>query len=64
MVDRFEHPLLGSFPFLKVPFKFKGLDAPKSSAPPLLGEHTQIILQRELGMKESEIQSLREEKII
>ena len=64
MVSHFQHPLIGEFPFLKLPFKFKGFDALTSTSPPLLGEHTQLVLERELSMDSQDIEKLRQDKVI
>jgi crotonobetainyl-CoA:carnitine CoA-transferase CaiB-like acyl-CoA transferase len=60
MVSRFDHPALGAFPALPVPFKFAGWDQPEIGRPPLLGEHTDAILQERLGYDAARIAALRE----
>lgn len=64
MVQRFDHPELGSFPALRVPFKFDGYDDPQINRPPLLGEHTERILAERLGMSPEEINDLKEKRAI
>ena len=59
MVGEFEHPLIGRFPYLKVPFQFEGFDAVEASSPPLLGEHTHQVLKEYLGLSEQQIEALR-----
>jgi crotonobetainyl-CoA:carnitine CoA-transferase CaiB-like acyl-CoA transferase len=59
MVGEFEHPLIGRFPYLKVPFQFEGFDAVEASSPPLLGEHTQEVLKEYLGLSEQQIEALK-----
>ena len=61
MVQRFEHPTLGSFPALPVPLRFAGWDDPALGRPPLLGEHTEAVLRERLGMDEARIEALRKE---
>jgi crotonobetainyl-CoA:carnitine CoA-transferase CaiB-like acyl-CoA transferase len=61
MVQRFEHPTLGSFPALPVPLRFAGWDDPALGRPPLLGEHTEAVLRERLGMDAARIEALREE---
>jgi len=64
MVCEFEHPHIGGFKALPVPFKFEGFDDPSLGRPPLLGEHTDEVLAGRLGMGPEEIQALRERKAI
>jgi crotonobetainyl-CoA:carnitine CoA-transferase CaiB-like acyl-CoA transferase len=64
MVSQFQHPLIGQFPFLKLPFKFEGFDELSSTSPPLLGEHTIEVLERELAMDAKEIEQHRKNKVI
>ncbi|UFN47915.1 CoA transferase [Roseomonas sp. OT10] len=61
MVRRFEHPTLGSFPALPVPLRFAGWDDPALGRPPLLGEHTDVVLRERLGMDAARIEALRED---
>ena len=60
MVGRFEHPVLGAFPALPVPYKFEGWDQPEIGRPPLLGEHTNELLAEKLGYDAARIAALRE----
>lgn len=64
MVEDYEHPLIGSFKGLRVPFKFKGFDDPVMKRPPLLGEHTDSILQENLGLSAEEVDTLRTQRAI
>jgi crotonobetainyl-CoA:carnitine CoA-transferase CaiB-like acyl-CoA transferase len=48
LVGSFDYPGVGEFKALALPYKFLGWDNPEIGRPPLLGEHTQKILQ-ELG---------------
>ncbi len=64
MVARFEHPGVGEFPALPLPFKIDGPDSPPVARPPLLGEHTERILQERLGMNLHTINALRAEGVI
>jgi crotonobetainyl-CoA:carnitine CoA-transferase CaiB-like acyl-CoA transferase len=47
-----------------IPFKFGDTPAAVKRAPPTLGQHTEDVLKRDLGMDDQSIQSLREQKII
>ncbi|MEJ0067526.1 MAG: CaiB/BaiF CoA-transferase family protein [Pseudomonadota bacterium] len=64
MVGRFAHPKLGDFPALALPVKFRGFDNPDIGQPPLLGEHTALVLQRELGLGDAEIAALRQQEAL
>jgi crotonobetainyl-CoA:carnitine CoA-transferase CaiB-like acyl-CoA transferase len=64
MVARFEHPSIGEFPALPLPFKIDGPDSPPVARPPLLGEHTERILRERLGMDAQSINKLRAEGVI
>ena len=64
MRSQFEHPVIGSFDCVPLPFKFDGLDDPETARPPLLGEHTGDILMHMLGKSAAEIEALRAAKAI
>jgi crotonobetainyl-CoA:carnitine CoA-transferase CaiB-like acyl-CoA transferase len=63
MVDGFDHPTVGRFPALPLPFKFAGFDQPALGRPPLLGEHTDALLG-EVGFAADAIARLRAEKVV
>lgn len=64
MVAEFDHPVLGSFPGLPLPFRFTGYDPLAVARPPMLGEHTDEILRDRLQMDAAGIAALREEGAI
>jgi len=64
MVTGFDHPLIGGFRALAMPFKFDGFDKPRLQRPPLLGEHTDEILTTRLGMTADQIAVLRARRVI
>jgi len=45
LVGRFDYPGVGEFRALALPYKFLGWDNPEIGRPPVLGEHTQEILE-------------------
>lgn len=59
MVAEYDHPLIGRFKGLRVPFRFTGFDDPTMDRPPLLGEHTDAILAQRLGMSAEQVAMLR-----
>ncbi len=64
MVGEFDHPLIGAFPYLKVPFQFEGFDAVQATHPPMLGEHTDQVLKDWLGLSPQSIDALKSAKVI
>jgi len=48
----------------KFPMRFDKLTHSQLSEPPLLGEHTESILQETLGYSSAKIQNLRDLKVI
>ncbi len=64
LVGEFRHPTVGAFPALRLPLRFDGYEDPEIGRPPLLGEHTDEVLQDMLGMSAAEIAALRAEKAI
>jgi crotonobetainyl-CoA:carnitine CoA-transferase CaiB-like acyl-CoA transferase len=46
LVGSFDYPGVGEFKALALPYKFLGWDNPQIGRPPLLGEHTQRILEQ------------------
>ena len=64
MVGAFEHPTVGTFGALPLPFKFDGFADPQVVRPPLLGEHTDTVLRDRLGYDEAQIAALRRDGAI
>ena len=49
------HPLAGQVPLVRSPMRLSKTPVVEKSAPPLLGEHTREILQKDLGMDDAKI---------
>lgn len=64
LIQSFDYPSAGRFPALAVPFKFAGFEDPEVRRPPLLGEHTETVLSRELGIGGDRLRQLREQGVI
>ncbi|MCC6473795.1 MAG: CoA transferase [Burkholderiales bacterium] len=60
MLVRLPHPLAGEVPLIGSPMKFGGTPIRHELAPPLLGQHTDEILEGLLGMDAQARQRLRE----
>ena len=52
------HPLAGQVPLVRSPMRLSKTPVVERSAPPLLGEHTREILQKDLGMDDAKIAHL------
>lgn len=63
-VGRFDHPALGEFPALALPFKLEGWDGPEVGTPPELGADTDAVLRDLLGYDAARVARLREEDAI
>ncbi|MDQ0340830.1 crotonobetainyl-CoA:carnitine CoA-transferase CaiB-like acyl-CoA transferase [Caldalkalibacillus uzonensis] len=59
-----EHPCLGSIPLLKNPIRVNNQSIPIHKHPPILGEHTELVLKQVLGLNDEKIKELREKKVI
>lgn len=64
LLGQFEHPEIGAFSALGLPYKFEGWDDPAIARPPLIGEHTADILKQRLGYSDQRIAALKEKKAI
>lgn len=63
MVISVKHPVRGKIKMLSLPVRLHGTPLLRREPPPLLGEHTKVILF-ELGYSEEEINRLAEEEVI
>jgi crotonobetainyl-CoA:carnitine CoA-transferase CaiB-like acyl-CoA transferase len=64
MVQSFEHPVVGRFSCLPLPWKFDTWDGLTVARPPLLGEHTEQVLRDDLGYEPERIAALKEARAI
>ncbi|MCK9564294.1 MAG: CoA transferase, partial [Bacteroidales bacterium] len=64
MVVETEHRTLGNIPIVNRPIKFVGERQAVPAAPPVLGQHTDEILDGILGLSAEEVARLRAEKVI
>jgi crotonobetainyl-CoA:carnitine CoA-transferase CaiB-like acyl-CoA transferase len=58
------HPLAGTVPMVASPIRLSETPVRKPAAPPLLGQHTQEVLEGLLGMTGAELRSLREKGVV
>ena len=64
MIKTFNHPVVGEFPGLSMPLKFRDYDNPEMGRPPLLGEHTEAVLRDRLGLSAQDIEQLKQKGAI
>jgi crotonobetainyl-CoA:carnitine CoA-transferase CaiB-like acyl-CoA transferase len=59
-----DHPLAGTAPSVASPMRFSATPLEFKAPPPTLGQHTDEILRRMLGMSVADIAQLRAEGIV
>jgi crotonobetainyl-CoA:carnitine CoA-transferase CaiB-like acyl-CoA transferase len=64
MITRVEHATIGQLRTLGVPIKLSDTPGAVRTAPPTLGEHTDAVLERDLGLSADAIAGLRRQQII
>jgi formyl-CoA transferase len=64
MIETISHPTAGALRMLGTPFKFSATPTSVRRAPPVLGEHTDAILARELGYDSAKISALRRDHVV
>jgi crotonobetainyl-CoA:carnitine CoA-transferase CaiB-like acyl-CoA transferase len=64
MIARLEHATIGSMKTLGVPVKLSDTPGSVRTAPPMLGEHTDAVLARDLGYSAEAIAGLRRQNVI
>jgi crotonobetainyl-CoA:carnitine CoA-transferase CaiB-like acyl-CoA transferase len=60
MIAQAEHATLGAIRLLGLPIKLSQTPGSIRTAPPTLGQHTDAVLQKDLGLSAAEISALRE----
>lgn len=63
MVVEVEHPACGSVKVVNTPVKYSEATPGVRTAPPMLGQHTEMVLTR-LGYPEGEVARLKEEGVV
>jgi len=64
MIASVEHATVGMLRTLGLPIKLSGTPGSIRTGPPALGQHTDIVLQGDLGLTAAEIETLREHEAI
>jgi crotonobetainyl-CoA:carnitine CoA-transferase CaiB-like acyl-CoA transferase len=64
MIAMVEHATIGSMKALGVPVKLSDTPGAIRTPPPTLGQHTDTVLQHDLGLSADAIASLRREQVI
>ena len=64
MIAQIEHATIGSLKVLGVPVKLSGTPGSVRTAPPVLGQHTDAVLTRDLGYSADAIAGLRRQNVI
>ena len=64
MLVEVEHPTAGTLRMAGIPVKFSATPATVRLPPPLLGEHTQVVLSSWLGMNNDEIEELKRKNVV
>jgi crotonobetainyl-CoA:carnitine CoA-transferase CaiB-like acyl-CoA transferase len=58
------HPSAGSVPQVRHPVRFSGDATAEMQAPPMLGQHTDQVLQQMLGLPAEQIAALRQQGLV
>jgi crotonobetainyl-CoA:carnitine CoA-transferase CaiB-like acyl-CoA transferase len=64
MIAAVDHPAIGALNLLGVPVKLSLTPGEVRGAPPTLGQHTEAVLARDLGLGPEDIRALREKRAI
>lgn len=64
MIQTCEHPTAGQIRLVGPAVKLSRTPAKIQSPPPLIGQHTDVVLKRLLQLSDEQIQALRREQVI
>lgn len=64
MLVHMEHPTIGSLPMVGSPLKMSGTPVEYRLPPPLMGEHTEMVLMEALGISREQVTELRKQGCI
>jgi crotonobetainyl-CoA:carnitine CoA-transferase CaiB-like acyl-CoA transferase len=64
MVQEIDHPVCGPMKVLSPPVKYSNADPSIRSPPPLLGEHTDQVLQEVIGLDKERVQELKSKGVV
>lgn len=64
MVKEIEHPTCGPMKLVNTPVKYSFSEPSIRTPPPLLGQHTDEVLHKTVGLSEAEIKALRDEQVV
>lgn len=64
MVQTIQHPVCGPLKVLSPPVKYSNAEPSIRSPPPLLGEHTDEVLQEVVGLSGERVRELREKGVV
>jgi CoA:oxalate CoA-transferase len=64
MIASVEHAALGSVRVLGTPIKLSENPGSVRRAPPTLGQHTDVVLRRDLGLTDADVRALRDKRVI
>ena len=59
-----EHPVAGTLPYTRAPFRMAASPAAPVRPAPLLGQHTDVVLGQRLGLTSSDLAELRQQGVI
>jgi crotonobetainyl-CoA:carnitine CoA-transferase CaiB-like acyl-CoA transferase len=59
-----EHPVAGTLPYTRAPFRMAASPAAPARPAPLLGQHTDVVLGQRLGLTSSDLAELRQQGVI
>ena len=64
MVKEVDHPTCGPMKLVNTPIKFSHSEPSIRTPPPLLGQHTDEVLQEIVGMSQSDIELLKKDGVV